>query len=295
MRIAYAYRRDVLYPSHGNDPMAREETRGLFLRQIRDCNFDGIELGLISESETQTKDLGKQLADTGLPCVAVRGEAIDYETYSKPLGSKRQNFCNFAKWVGAEIINTIVPLPEAGPSGKEVSRAATVQDLRCAATRIRELAIPASDFGINISIEVHQNTIADTSMAALRLLKLVDQPNVGLNPDLGNVYWAFDTPEESCEEAILQLAPHAKYWHCKNLHRVYFEDLERSAFIQTSLPDGDVDYRFALAAMIDANYKGDIAIEGIRLGDQFHQDAKSTAYMKKLLTELGSKRTSTTP
>jgi len=118
------------------------------------------------------------------------------------------------------------------------------------------------------------------------LIELVDAPNVGINPDLGNIYWTYDIPEESCEDAIAALAPHCNYWHCKNLYRVHIPDLEKSILLQAPIPDGDIDYRFAISAMLAAGYNGYLAIEGMRLGDQFHNDGKSVAYVKSLIEAL---------
>ena len=54
---------------------------------------------------------------------------------------------------------------------------------------VSEVAGIAADQGVEISIEIHQNSIADNSWSALHLLELIDAPNVGVNPDLGNIYW----------------------------------------------------------------------------------------------------------
>ena len=87
-------------------------------------------------------------------------------------------------------------------------------------------------------------------------MELVDHPAVGLNPDLGNVYWTYHVPEESSEQAIAAMAPHAKYWHLKNLRRTYVPGQEFALFHQTPLPDGEIDYRFAVAAMLAAGVGG---------------------------------------
>ena len=107
-----------------------------------------------------------------------------------------------------------------------------------------------------------------------------------VNPDLGNIYWTYDIPEESCEDAIVALAQHVNYWHCKSLYRVHIPDLETAIYVQAPLPDGEIDYRFAIAALLDVNYDGYLAIEGIRDGDQFHQDGRSVAYVKSVLSDL---------
>ena len=68
---------------------------------------------------------------------------------------------------------------------------------------------------------------------------------------------------------------------------VYIPEMEKSYFLKVPLPDGEIDYRFAVSAMLDAGYQGYMAIEGCREGDQLYRDAKSVEYVKQLLKELG--------
>ena len=58
----------------------------------------------------------------------------------------------------------------------------------------------ASDENIDISVEIHQNSPVDNSWSAMYLHELVNRENFGINPDLGNVLWNYDQPEESFEE-----------------------------------------------------------------------------------------------
>ena len=51
---------------------------------------------------------------------------------------------------------------------------------------------------------------------------------------------------------------------------------------------GDIDYRFALAAMMDAGFDGTFALEGVRVGDPYDADGGSLAYIRKVAEELSS-------
>ena len=55
--------------------------------------------------------------------------------------------------------------------------------------------------------------------------------------------------------------------------------------MRVPLPDGDIDYRFAVNAMQDAGYDGYLAIEGAVLGDQLHADRRSVEYVQGILAE----------
>ncbi len=300
MKIAYAFRRATLHPHHGSG-LPPVEARPQFLREVRRIGFDAVELGLevfggdISQSTAQ--ELRAQLEDAGLQCGVIRGGGGFTDPDIAVRSRKRlEDAIRCASWIGASVVNTTVPThlqdPDAPGSfvGEPVSqggsRTATEEDFERTANNLREVAELAADHAVQISIEVHQHSIIDNSRSALRLLELVDRPIIGVNPDLGNIYWTYEIPEESCEHAIVALAPHAKYWHCKNLLRVHVPDVHRAVFVQVPLPDGEIDYRFAITAMVKAGFDGYLAIEGIRFGDQFHRDAKSVAYVRNVLNEL---------
>ena len=298
MKVAYAFRRGVLYP-HQDGGIGSKEHRSAFLKKSKEIGFDGIELGPSVLDQPDVATLRAELEDAGMPCVAIRGGG-GFIAPRNALGAGKQwqRIIEFAAQIGAGVVNsTIGGSPSPDPRGigtyrgerisQGSSRTAREEDYERTARGLSEAAKVAADHGLEISIEIHQNTIVDNSWTALHLLELIDQPNVGINPDLGNIYWTYDIPEESCEDAIAALAPHCNYWHCKNLYRVHIPDLEKSILLQAPIPDGDIDYRFAISAMLDAGYSGYLAIEGMRLGDQFHGDLKSVAYVKSVAAELG--------
>jgi sugar phosphate isomerase/epimerase len=202
-----------------------------------------------------------------------------------------------AAWLGASVINTTFVTPPTHPGGpghgrqgEQVSqggsRTASEADFERTAEHLRRIGALAADLGVEIAVEVHQGSIADNSQAALHLLDLVGLDNVGVNPDLGNIFWHYEVAEESPEAAIVALAPRAKYWHCKNLRRIHIPELRRAFFLRVPLPDGDIDYRFAIAAMVDAGYSGYLAVEGAREGDQLTADCRSARYARELLASL---------
>ena len=289
MKIAYAFRRGAFHPHQEIDLLTDSADRRKYLAKVKEIGFDGIELGVSGGSDEAIDTLRRQLEDAGTPCVAIRGGGANRERLEAAV--------RFTAKIGAGVVNSTVTTPPASPGAKGTfrgenvsqgaSRTASEEDYERTAGVISDVAPVAADLGVEISIEIHQNSIADNSGSALRLLDLIDHPNVGVNPDLGNIYWTYDVPEESCEDAIVALAPRSNYWHCKNLYRVNIPELAFSAFLQAPLCDGEIDYRFAISAMLGAGYDGYLAIEGIRLGDQFYNDGKSVAYVKSLVAELG--------
>ncbi len=298
MKIAYAFRRCASYPYNGPGLPTDASDRRQFLAKVKEIGFDGIELPAMNLADAAVDTLRAELEDAGVPCVAIRGGGGAAHPRVAAANKKRmEEAVRFAAKIGASVVNSTVTTPPRDPGGKGTyrgesvsqgsSRYAITTDYEHTANAVTDVAKIAADLGVEISIEVHQNSIADNSWSALHLLELIDASNVGINPDLGNIYWTYDIPEESCEEAIVALAPHVNYWHCKSLCRVHIPDLEKAIYVQVPLPDGEIDYRFAIAALLDAGYEGYLAIEGVRDGDAFHQDGRSVAYVKSLLAELG--------
>jgi sugar phosphate isomerase/epimerase len=298
MKIAYAFRRCASYPYNGGGLPTDAADRQRFLKHAKEIGFDGIELPAMNLPDAEAAALRSELEDAGMPCVAIRGGGGAAADPQVAAANKQRmvDAVHFAAKMGAGIVNSTVTTPPDDPGGKGTyrgesvsqgsSRQASDEDYKRTAKAVSEAAAVAADVGVEISIEIHQNSIADNSSSTLRLLGLIDAPNVGINPDLGNIYWTYDIPEETCETAITAVAPHVNYWHCKSLYRVHIPDLETAIYVQVPLPDGEIDYRFAIAALLDANYDGYLAIEGIRDGDQFHQDGRSVAYVKSVLSDL---------
>ena len=298
MKIAYAFRRCASYPYNGPGLPTDASDRQQFLAKVKEIGFDGIELPAMNLADAAVDTLRAELEDAGVPCVAIRGGGGAAHPRVAAANKKRmEDAVHFAAKVGASVVNSTVTTPPREPGKKGTyrgesvsqgsSRYASEADYERTASAVTDVANIAEALGVEISIEVHQNSIVDNSWSALHLLGLIDAPNVGINPDLGNIYWTYDIPEESCEDAIVALAPHVNYWHCKSLYRVHIPDLETAIYVQAPLPDGEIDYRFAIAALLDADYDGYLAIEGVRYGDGFHQDGRSVAYVKSVLAELG--------
>ena len=132
----------------------------------------------------------------------------------------------------------------------------------------------AGGAGLEVTVEVHQLFIADTSTSTLKLLEMANSDHVFTNPDLGSILWHYDEPEEPIEDATVVLALNSKYWHCKTLQRVHVLELNRAYFIRVPIPDGAIDDRFAINAMIDAGYDGYFALKGTNTGGHMSKRCK---------------------
>jgi sugar phosphate isomerase/epimerase len=304
MRFCYAFRSFSCYPQYLNPwDLRPEDFTAKFLARAARMGFDGLEVGAemldrVEGGEAGIKDFGKHLADAGAPIVSIRGGGsfIDPRR-GKANREKQLRGVKYAGWLGAEVVNSAISSPPryraavgqtiGTTRSQDSSRDARMAEFEGIAAAFREACDAGADNGVQLSVEIHQNSQADNSWAGLLIHELVDRENFGLNPDLGNVLWTYDVPEETSQEAIVAMAPKANYWHCKNLLRVHHPENERTVFLRMPLPDGDIDYRFASEAMYEAGYKGFVVIEGSMGGpDQWHADQRSLDYMKGIWAEL---------
>jgi sugar phosphate isomerase/epimerase len=306
VKLCYALRRGVFYPSadDGFGEMPPRAERSRYLPLVREMGFAAVEVPLDDKgTEQSARELAGELRDAGLDIGCVRaGGALAHPLVGERSRKRLEAAIHYAAWAGASIVNTAMVSPPTHPDGpgsgrqgeqvsQGASRTATEADFLRTAEHLQKAGRLAAEHGVKIAIEVHQGSIADNSAATLHLLDLIalgGVSSVGANPDLGNIYWHYEHPDETAEAAIVALAPRAVYWHCKNLRRLHIPEHHRSYFQRVPLPEGDLDYRFAIAAMLDAGYDGYLAIEGAREGDQLSQDRRGTEYVCALLRELGA-------
>ncbi|MDP7090795.1 MAG: sugar phosphate isomerase/epimerase, partial [Dehalococcoidia bacterium] len=289
MRFCYAHRRFTLYPqSIDSWNLAPENYSDDFLTKTKSLGFDAIEVGLEVMiqlgTEQKIKDFAANFRNFGLEVGCIRAGGTLHDAQNGPRNRERlDDAIRYAGWSGAEVVNGAMSAqmrhPESFPgagSGRPVSQDASRDNMLWVyedlAPVFQAACAKAADAGANITVEVHQNSPVDNSWSGLLLHGLVDRQNFGINPDIGNVLWTYDVPEENFDDSIEALAPVAKYWHCKNLHTIYHAENNRSVFVRVPLPDGEIDYRYAISAMHAAGYSGYMTIEGVSAGDQWASD-----------------------
>ena len=308
MKLCYALRRGVFYPSQRDvfGEVPPRDCRSAYLEAVRGLGFDGIEVPawLVDDhltghpdpaSDVAIREFRAEVEGAGLTIACVRGGGPVSDPRLGPATLARlHQVVHFTAIAGASVINVTCGSAVTDPRGPGAlrigepvaqgsSRGCSEADFERTARHFREITSRAADLGLEVAIEVHQGSLADNSWSALHLADLVDLPSFGVNPDLGNIYWQYDQPEETSEAAIIALAPRAKYWHCKNLRRILFPELRHAIFQRVPLPEGDIDYRFAIGAMLAAGYTGYAAIEGVNIGDQLTQDGRSAKYFHDML------------
>lgn len=120
---------------------------------------------------------------------------------------KLANICDMAAFWNAPKIRTFA----GNLASKDISSAKR----KIWVNRIRNLCQVAESRNVNLVVEIHPNTLADTLVSTTELLEDVAHPNLKINFDVIHVWEAGDDPKI----ALTKLAPYVKHMHLKNIRR----------------------------------------------------------------------------
>lgn len=238
--------------------------------------------------------LKQVLDDVGLPVGAFN--ALRKSLFLPDLADldeKRTYRClEVAIALGAEIfdISVNVPLPTQRDPHTNATRPIfrgeyAPRDLfEEAARRLKPVAQACARAGMQLSLELHDDGLQDTADDCLKLLELIDEPNVGVNPDLGN--WARVPYEhlDSWRDQVVKLAARTNYWEVKNYQSVYLAGERRFYSWSTLLDEGLIDFREAATILWRAGFRGWVCNEG-GVGDYVRSQLHFIAYLRWILDE----------
>ncbi len=286
------------YPHPIFSHVPTEDERQPLLTWTRAAGYDGIDIAdtwidWYSMSDRDLRSFRDQVRDAGLVisglnpyrCILVRHETAgrNEEKLAQSIEVCRALDCRYLN------LPLSVPFPAVWTERERAERQMRLarnrdysdEDFAEAAEKIARLADVAARDEIQLTIELHDDGLTDTSTAVLRLHRLVNRPNVGVNPDLQNGY-RVPYPTEDWRAALLALAPHTNYWHVKSLARVYHLDEGRTYSLRASLRDGDIDHRWALTKLAEVGFDGWIVVESGG-GDSLVTAGADLAYLKDLV------------
>lgn len=302
MKIAFSNYSLRGYPPRDGG-MPDERSCDNLLAWAQEKGFDGIEVGdwwfdFFNCDVRKLEGIVQKMRSRGLELAAFNclRKCVTYPSVGEKNKKDLRRAIEVAGIVHPKIVNISLSLgPDASGTPPDrvrgLSRSpggsaeASEADFVEAAHFLAELAEQASRDGVKIAIELHHCSIADTSSSMLKLLKLADHPNLSANPDLPNLYWAYDKPKENWFEAVERLAGKVQLWHAKNVKRIYIPEVNRAFFVHAALDEGDVDYRWAMSRFIEAGFDGWISIETAGAGDALDFIERGKRYLDRLIKD----------
>jgi sugar phosphate isomerase/epimerase len=151
-----------------------------------------------------------------------------------------------------------------------------------AVERLRQVGRQAADRGLQVSLEMYEDTYLGTADSAVALIRDIDLPNVGLNPDIGNLVRAH-RPIESWQDVLRKTLPYTNYWHVKNYFRSYDPATNAYFTVPTSMELGIVNYRWAVETALASRFNGPICVEHYG-GDGLSVCVSNERYLRSILS-----------
>ncbi|OCA93613.1 sugar phosphate isomerase/epimerase family protein [Actinobaculum suis] len=150
-----------------------------------------------------------------------------------------------------------------------------------AVARVQELADHATEVGVDISLEMYEDTYIGTPEEAIAFVEDVNRSNVGLNPDLGNLI-RLHRPMPRGEEMYSQVLPYSNYWHIKNYIRD--EDPATGSYMSAPVPlkYGAINYRTVIREALSIGFKGPFQVEHYG-SDWLGVGAENRDYIREVL------------
>ncbi|MEU4895091.1 sugar phosphate isomerase/epimerase family protein [Streptomyces sp. NPDC044780] len=290
------------FPPHAADgtPVAKldpEEWRRL-LQPVVDEGFTHLELStawlpLGDLDRARLTALREVLADAGLavPGVGVVRRSVVHPERGEDHLAFSHRTVDAAAALGADVVclglhDALSPRQRRAlwfwtVPGDDVPPRHDRQVRALAVHRFRELAVHAADVGVELSLELYENTYLGSGDEAVRFLDDIGHEAVGLNPDLGNLL-RVQGPVDTWEYLVSVTAPRTNYWHVKNYARL--EDPATGTVLThpTSLELGVIDYRAAVRYAISQGFGGTFVVEHYG-GDGLSVGATNAAYLRRVL------------
>lgn len=265
------------------------------LRQVRELGFDYIDptdawVPLAALSDDRVEQFRTVLGDEGLSLSSIsmtRNSVVDVENGTQNLADAHR-LIDLAPSFGATIVNTgfmqaVTPEQSQHIWFWLVEGHVDDPGLRdLAVDRIRELGDHARANGIELSLEMYEDTYIGTPDEAVRFIRDVDHDAVGLNPDLGNLI-RLHRPMPHFSEMFAKVLPYSNFWHIKNYSRDY--DPATGAYSSAPLPlkYGYINYRQMIRLALELGYTGPFCCEHYG-SDSLGVCAENREYIQQVLS-----------
>lgn len=152
---------------------------------------------------------------------------------------------------------------------------------RHAVRTFQELGRFAAERGVELSLEMYEDTYLGTADQCVQMIEDIGLENVGINPDVGNII-RLHHPVEHWREQYAKLLPYTNYWHIKN----YYRDFDPATGAYTTSPApvelGYISYREVIGMALELGFSGPICVEHYG-GDGLSVTARNRDYIREII------------
>lgn len=265
------------------------------LRQVKELGVDQIDptdawLPLAKLSDERLEEFRRVLDGEGLSLASIsmtRNSVVDVEHGEANLADAKR-FVEIAPSFGVSLVNTGFMQALTPAQAKAIwfwleeghHDDPALRDL--ALERIRELGDLGAQHGVQISLEMYEDTYVGTADDAVSFVTDLGHDNVGLNPDVGNLV-RLHREVEPYEDIFEKVLPHANFWHIKNYSRDF--DPATGAYSSAPLPlkTGYINYRKIIRRALELGYTGPFCCEHYG-SDSLGVIAENVDYIRQVLT-----------
>lgn len=224
--------------------------------------FDGIELWGAHALHLYEREREEALAQLGVMrsnslAVSMISDYIDIGGSADRQASleKGGRLADMARWFGARRIRIF--------AGTKASNEMTDEERADCVRLIRDLCEGCAGKGVELLVETHPGTLADTLASTVRLIHEVEHESLGINLDFLHLWESGTDPVK----AFRELEPWARHFHLKNIssadkldvflpHHVYAAGASRDGIVP--LGEGAIDYAPVLQQIADTEWFGSL-------------------------------------
>ena len=265
------------------------------LRQVKELGVDQVDptdawLPLAKLSDERVEEFRRVLDGEGMSLSSIsmtRNSVVDVENGEQNLRDAHR-FIELAPSFGVTVVNTGFMQAITEKQTKAIwfwledghVDDPALRDL--AIERVRELGDAAKALGVQVSLEMYEDTYVGTADEAVSFITDVDHDAVGLNPDLGNLV-RLHREVEPWEDMFEKVLPHSNFWHIKNYTRDY--DPATGAYSSAPMPlkYGYINYRKVIRRALELGYTGPFCCEHYG-SDSLGVIAENVHYIRQVLT-----------
>ncbi|MGP9580339.1 MULTISPECIES: sugar phosphate isomerase/epimerase family protein [unclassified Brachybacterium] len=264
------------------------------LRQVKELGVDQIDptdawLPLAKLSDDRLEEFRRVLDGEGMSLASIsmtRNSVVDVDNGEQNLRDAHR-FIEIAPTFGVSVVNTGFMQATTEAQQKAVwfwledghVDDPALRDL--AIERIRELGDAAQAQGIQLSLEMYEDTFVGTTDDAVSFVTDVGHTAVGLNPDIGNLV-RLHREIEPWEDMFEKVLPHSNFWHIKNYTRDF--DAATGAYSSDPMPlkYGYINYRKVIRRAVELGYSGPFCCEHYG-SDSLGVIAENVQYIRQVL------------